>query len=64
MFGWQTLKQAEHYTKAADQKRLAASGMHLIGRKKRTKVPNKSKLENPLGKFFSQLDRVPIKPSA
>jgi site-specific recombinase XerD len=35
MFGWQTLKQAEHYTKAADQKRLAASGMQLIGRGKK-----------------------------
>jgi site-specific recombinase XerD len=31
MFGWQTTKQAEHYTKSADQMRLAAAGMHLIG---------------------------------
>lgn len=34
MFGWQTLKQAEHYTKSADQKRLAAVGMQLLGRGK------------------------------
>ena len=34
MFGWQTLKQAEHYTKSADQKRLAAAGMQLLGRGK------------------------------
>jgi hypothetical protein len=33
-FGWQTLKQAEHDTKSADQKRLAAAGMHLLGRGK------------------------------
>ena len=32
MFGWDTLKQAEVYTKAADQKRLAESSMHLIER--------------------------------
>jgi integrase len=30
IFGWSTLKQAEHYTRSADQKRLAATGMHLI----------------------------------
>lgn len=36
IFGWSTLKQAEHYTRSADQKRLAASGMHLLvpGQKK------------------------------
>lgn len=35
IFGWSTLKQAELYTRQADQKRLAASGMRLItkGRK-------------------------------
>jgi integrase len=30
IFGWDTLKQAEIYTRAADQKRLAESGMHLL----------------------------------
>jgi hypothetical protein len=30
IFGWRTLRQAEAYTKAASQKRLAASGMHLL----------------------------------
>jgi len=30
MFGWLTLKQAEHYTKRADQKRLAENAMHLL----------------------------------
>jgi site-specific recombinase XerD len=30
IFGWQTTKQAEHYTKSADQMKLAASGMHLM----------------------------------
>jgi integrase len=36
IFGWSTLKQAEHYTRSADQKRLAGTGMHLIvpGQKK------------------------------
>ena len=30
IFGWTTLKQAEVYTRAAQQKLLAASGMALI----------------------------------
>lgn len=30
IFGWDTMKQAEHYTRAADQKRLAGSAMHLL----------------------------------
>lgn len=30
MFGWRTLKEAERYTKAADQVRLADSAMHLL----------------------------------
>src|SRR5258708_1970091 len=30
IFGWDTLKQAEVYTKAANQKRLAENSMHLI----------------------------------
>lgn len=33
IFGWLTLKQAEHYTKAAEQKKLAASAMALLERK-------------------------------
>lgn len=30
IFGWKTLKQAEHYTRKADRKRLANDGMHFI----------------------------------
>jgi hypothetical protein len=30
IFGWRTLKEAERYTKAADQKRIAASAMPLL----------------------------------
>jgi integrase len=33
MFGWLTLKQAEHYTKRADQKRLAEDAMYLLGKR-------------------------------
>lgn len=33
-FGWKSLKQAELYTRAAEQKRLAASVVHLIARGK------------------------------
>jgi integrase len=31
IYGWSDIKQAERYTKAADQKRLAGDSMHLIG---------------------------------
>jgi integrase len=30
IFGWKTLKQVQHYTATARQKKLAASGMHLL----------------------------------
>ena len=30
IFGWDTIKQAEKYTRAANQKRLAADAMHLL----------------------------------
>jgi integrase len=30
IFGWRDISQAEHYTRGADQKRLAGSSMHLI----------------------------------
>jgi integrase len=33
-FGWKSLKQAELYTRAADQKKLAGSVVHLIRRAK------------------------------
>ncbi len=30
IFGWKTMKQVQHYTANANQKRLAASAMHLL----------------------------------
>jgi integrase len=30
IFGWDTIKQAEHYTRGADQQRLADDAMHLL----------------------------------
>ena len=30
IFGWDTLKMAEKYTRAADQQRLAATAMHML----------------------------------
>jgi hypothetical protein len=30
IFGWTTLKEAEHYTRKADRKRLASDGMRFI----------------------------------
>ncbi|MCK5089168.1 MAG: tyrosine-type recombinase/integrase [Hyphomicrobiaceae bacterium] len=33
-FGWKSLKEAERYTRAVDQKKLAASVVNLLGRAK------------------------------
>jgi hypothetical protein len=30
IFGWDTIKEAERYTRDADQQRLAAEAMHLL----------------------------------
>jgi hypothetical protein len=30
IFGWDTIKQAEHYTRKADQTKLAQAAMHLL----------------------------------
>jgi integrase len=30
IFGWQTMQQAAHYTKAARQRRIAGTSMHLL----------------------------------
>ena len=32
IFGWRTLQEAQRYTKAVDQKRIAAGAMHLLRR--------------------------------
>ncbi len=36
MFGWRTSKMAEHYTRRAEQKRLAGGAMHLINFERET----------------------------
>jgi integrase len=33
VFGWSSLAMAEHYTRSADQVRLADAAMHLLDRK-------------------------------
>lgn len=38
MFGWRDIKQAELYTRAADQKTLASGGMEKLGNKPSAKV--------------------------
>lgn len=48
IFGWKTLKQVQHYTATARQKRLAASGMHLL-------IPERSENESvPLSEVVQQ----------
>ena len=38
IFGWDTLKMAEQYTRAADQERLAQSAMHLLDTREQTRT--------------------------
>jgi integrase len=38
IFGWRTLKMAEHYTRAADQQRLAKSAMHMLDAREQTRT--------------------------
>ena len=38
IFGWDTLKMAEGYTRAADQKRLAERAMHMLEAQERTRT--------------------------
>jgi integrase len=49
MFGWRTLKEAERYTKAADEKRLARQSMHLLVPREAEIVPLRSR-KSPTGK--------------
>ena len=32
MFGWDSIKQAKHYTRKASQQKLATGAMHLLAR--------------------------------
>lgn len=50
IFGWETLKMAETYTRAADQQRLAASAMHMIAVEEQIE-PEKSPTDQASGTF-------------
>ena len=38
IFGWDTLKMAEHYTRSADQQRLAMSAMRMLDTQEQTRT--------------------------
>lgn len=38
IFGWDTLKMAEHYTRNADQQRLTKSAMHMLDTQEQTRT--------------------------
>jgi len=50
IFGWDTLKMAEAYTRTADQQRLAASAMHMLAVEEQNE-PEKSPTEPSGGTF-------------
>jgi integrase len=41
IFGWETLKMAEKYTRAADQKRLAEAAMHMLDMREQTRTESR-----------------------
>jgi integrase len=51
IFGWDTLKMAEAYTRAADQQRLAQSAMHMLDTKEQNGT--KTSPTEPAGGTFS-----------
>jgi hypothetical protein len=42
MFGWKTVKQAEHYTRKANRKLLAGGAMHFVSLEQ-----NKNEIDPP-----------------
>lgn len=48
IFGWRTLKEAERYTKAAEERRLARQAMHLVVPRSAEIVPLSSPTKVPL----------------
>jgi len=50
IFGWDTLKMAEQYTRSADQRRLAEAAMHMLGTQEQTGTKN-SPTEGVCGTF-------------
>ena len=53
IFGWDTLKMAERYTRAADQKRLAESAMHMLDTREQTSTES-CPTETPGGTFSAK----------
>ncbi|WP_265516508.1 hypothetical protein [Nitratireductor luteus] len=53
IYGWETLKEAERYTRRANRKRLAAEAMHLLVPvdETATDFPTFSEDTSPVGKF-------------
>src|SRR5262245_28740228 len=53
IFGWDTLKMAEAYTRAADQQRLAEGAMHMLAVEEQTRTES-CPTEDPSGTFSSK----------
>jgi integrase len=53
IFGWDTLKMAEQYTRAADQQRLAEAAMHLLDTREQIRTES-GPTETPGGTFSTK----------
>ncbi len=55
MFGWRTLKMAEQYTRAADQRRLAEAAMHMLNTREQSSTES-CPTEAPGGTFSAKTE--------
>jgi integrase len=53
IFGWDTLKMAEQYTRSADQRRLAEAAMHMLDTGEQTRTES-CPTETPGGTFSAK----------
>jgi hypothetical protein len=53
IFGWDTLKMAERYTRGADQKRLAQSAMHMLEMQEQNSTESRP-TDRPGGTFLEE----------
>ncbi len=60
IFGWDTLKEAERYTRGADQLRLAEDAMHMLERQNKTAQKRVPWPKCPVGLFGKKLKNLRI----
>jgi integrase len=63
IFGWDTLRMAEAYTRAADQRRLAEAAMHMLETREQSSTasrPTEKPSGTPAEKYQTKSRRIPV----